>query len=235
MDRNPELLHLIAMGDEEALAELTKENMGLVKSIAARFKGRGTEYEDLVQIGIMGMIKAARSFDFSYGTVFSTYAVPLITGEIKRFLRDDGPVKVSRSLRKIGADAMRQRERFNLINGREPRISELAEACGITEEELSQALEAISPVHSLYEPAGREEEGQLINLLPDNNEEIENLTDKLALRQAVNQLEEQEKKIVYLRFFKNLSQAQTGKMLGLNQVKVSREEKRILEKLKKCL
>ncbi len=235
MDRNPELLRQIADGNEEALSELIKENMGLAKSIAARFKGRGTEYEDLVQIGILGMIKAARSFDFSYGTVFSTYAVPLITGEIKRFLRDDGPVKVSRTLRKLGADAMREREKFNLEYGREPRISELALACGITETELAEALEAISPVHSLYEPIGKEEEGPLINLLPDNSEEIESLTDRLALRQAVNRLEEQEKKIVYLRFFKNLSQAQTGKMLGLNQVKISREEKRILEKLKKCL
>lgn len=236
MERNMLLLEKIGRGEEEALETLTKENMGLVRSVAQRFRGRGTEYEDLVQIGAIGMIKAAKSFDFSYGTAFSTYAVPLIAGEIRRHLRDDGPIKISRTLKKIGSDAMKAREAFILEKGREPRLSELAEQCFVSVEQLSEALEAVSPVRSIYEGVGKEEEGgRLLDLLPDQADDLERLTDHLALRQALEGLSEQHRKIVALRYYKELSQQQTGRILGISQVKVSREEKKIMEILKTCL
>ena len=234
-ERNMQLLHRIGNGEEEALADLTEENMGLVRSVALRFKGRGTEYEDLVQIGAIGMIKAAKSFDFSYGTAFSTYAVPLIAGEIRRHLRDDGPIKISRNLKKLGSQAMKAREDFLAKEGRDPHLSELAELCGVGTEQLSEALEAITPVRSIYEGVGKDEEGQLLDLLPDSTDELEKLTDRLALRQAMETLSDQHRQIVILRYFKELSQQQTGKILGLSQVKVSREEKKIMEILKASL
>lgn len=235
VQRNLLLLENVQKGEEGALEELMQENIGLVKSIALRYKGRGTDYEDLVQIGCIGMIKAARSFDFTYKTTFSTYAVPLIAGEIRRYLRDDGPIKVSRTLRKLGAEAMREQERIRKEEGREPRISELAKCCAVWEEELVQALEAVYPVHSLYEAAGKGEDGRLLDLLPEEDEQLEKITDRLALRQAVSELGELQRQIVYLRYDKELSQEQTGRILGISQVKVSREEKKIIEELRKKL
>ena len=234
-EKNLSLLAQIAEGRQGALEELVYENMGLVRSVARRFKGRGTEYEDLLQIGSIGMIKAAKSFDLSYGTAFSTYAVPLIAGEIRRHLRDDGPIKVSRTLKKIASDAMRQRERIVLEEGREPRISELAALIGVGEEELGQALEASGPVRSIYEAVGKDEEGTLEDLLPAEGEEIERLTDRLALKQALDALEPLHRQIVVLRYYKELSQEQTGRILGLSQVKISREEKKIMALLRHSL
>lgn len=234
-EKNLLLLAQIAEGRQGALEELVYENMGLVRSVALRFKGRGTEYEDLLQIGSIGMIKAAKSFDLSYGTAFSTYAVPLIAGEIRRHLRDDGPIKVSRTLKKIASDAMRQRERIVLEEGREPRISELAALIGVGEEELGQALEASGPVRSIYEAVGKDEEGTLEDLLPAEGEEIERLTDRLALKQALDALEPLHRQIVVLRYYKELSQEQTGRILGLSQVKISREEKKIMALLRHSL
>ena len=219
VQRNLLLLENVQKGEEGALEELMQENIGLVKSIALRYKGRGTDYEDLVQIGCIGMIKAARSFDFTYKTT----------------LRDDGPIKVSRTLRKLGAEAMREQERIRKEEGREPRISELAKCCAVGEEELVQALEAVYPVHSLYEAAGKGEDGRLLDLLPEEDEQLEKITDRLALRQAVSELGELQRQIVYLRYDKELSQEQTGRILGISQVKVSREEKKIIEELRKKL
>jgi len=206
-----------------------------VKTVAARFRDRGVEYEDLVQIGTIGMLRAVRSFDFSYGTVFSTYAVPLIVGEIRRFLRDDGPVKVGRALKKQGADIMRKREAFTALHGREPRISELAEACGLTPEEVVEAMEAISPVRSLSEPAGEDDSMTLEGMIADGDSALDSLTDRLALAEAIRSLEPRQRQIITLRYYRNLSQQQTGDILGLSQVKVSREEKKIMEKLRKML
>lgn len=233
-DINLLLLKRIASGDEAALEALVEKNMGLVKSIALRFKDRGTEYEDLVQIGALGMIKAARNFDFSFGTVFSTYAVPLIAGEIKRFLRDEGPIKVSRTIKKLANDALRTREEFVLNENREPHLSELAAILSCSEEELATALDAGAPVRSIFETSGNEE-GQLLDFLADKENPIETLTDRLALKEAIDTLEERHQQIVYLRFYKELSQEEIGRVLGLSQVKVSREEKKIIKQLKKCL
>ena len=233
--RNLSLLRRIGEGDARALEELISENMGLVNCIAARYRGRGTEYEDLLQIGSIGMIKAAKSFDLSFGTAFSTYAVPLISGEIRRYLRDDGPIKVSRTLRRLGAEAMKAREEFCRAEGREPRMSELSARLGVDEEELVKAYEAVCPVRSLYEGAGAEESGELIDLLPDTDESLERLTDRLALRQAIEKLDDLHRQIVILRYYKELSQEQTGRVLGISQVKVSREEKKILSILREAL
>ena len=234
-DINLLLLERIAAGDAAALEELVEKNMGLVKSIALRFKDRGTEYEDLVQIGALGMIKAARNFDFSFGTVFSTYAVPLIAGEIKRFLRDEGPIKVSRTLKKLASDALRAREEFVLKENREPRLSELAAILSCSEEELAIALDAGAPVRSIFEASGKEEEGQLLDFLADKENPIETLTERIAIKEAIDSLDKKRQQIVYLRFYKELSQEETGRVLGLSQVKVSREEKKIIEQLRKCL
>ena len=234
-ERNAALLLQVQSGGEEALDAIVRENMGLVKMIALRYKDRGAEYEDLVQIGCIGLIKAARCYDFSFGTAFSTYAVPLISGEIRRHLRDDGPVKVPRAVKKLGADAMRARERIKSEEGREPRLSELCALLGCGEEELAQALGAAGPVRSLYESARGDEDGRLLDLLPDPDERLETLTDRLALRQAIARLDEFDRKLVFLRYYKDLSQDQTGRILGVSQVKISREEKKIMGELRRFL
>ena len=232
---NIELLKLAKQGDTEAQEKLVSQNMGLCKSIAARFRDRGCEYDDLVQIAAIGMIKAIRSFDFSYNTAFSTYAVPLIVGEIRRFLRDDGAIKVGRNVKKLGTDAMRKREQFQRENGREPRVSELAELCGVTVEELVFSMEATGPLKSLSESVGDDDGTSLGDLIADKEDGIGKITDKIALSEAIGNLSKEKRDIIYLRYFKELSQAQVGKILGMTQVKVSREEKKIIEELRKAL
>lgn len=234
MADNNLLIAKLKDGDNSALDEIVSANMGLVRSIALRFRDRGTEYEDLVQIGSIGLMRAARSFDFSYGTMFSTYAVPLIIGEIRRFLRDDGMIKVSRSLKSKGAAAMRAREKFIAENGREPSIGELSGICGVTEEELVASVEAVSPIHSLSESVG-DNSTTLENFIADNDNAIDSLTDNIALHEALTALTPFQRQIVELRYFKELSQQKTGALLGITQVKVSREEKKILEILRKNL
>ena len=235
-DRNAELLRHIAEGDETAMERLVEENMGLVRSIALRFKDRGTEYEDLLQIGAIGMIKAAKSFDFSYDTVFSTYAVPHIMGEIRRHLRDDGPIKVGRKMRGQSLALLRAREAYLAQYGCEPKLSTLCQMLGMEPEEAAAALTACAAPRSLEERAGGEEEGMsLSQMLPDPENAVDKITDKLALSQAVASLEPLQKQILYLRYVKELSQQHTGRLLGLSQVKVSREEKKILQLLRKAL
>ncbi len=235
-NKNLLLLQKIAEGDSWALEELVKDNMGLVKSIVMRFRDRGVEYDDLVQIGAMGMIKAARSFDFSYNNAFSTYAVPLITGEILRYLRDDGAIKVSRSIKSKATAVMRARESFISREGREPKISELSLECGIPPEEISEAIEACSPIHSLSELVGSDPDGlKLSDIIPDGENEIEKMTDRIALSQAMKRLTDIQREIIKLRYYRNFSQQMTGRVLGLSQVKVSREEKKIMSILKTAL
>ena len=234
MTDNNLLISKLKEGDESALDEIVKSNMGLVRSIALRFRDRGTEYEDLVQIGSIGLMRAARSFDFSYGCMFSTYAVPLIIGEIRRFLRDDGMIKVSRSLKSQGAAAMRARENFISEQGRDPTVAELSQICGMTPDDLIASMEAVSPVHSLSETVG-DNSTSLENFIADNDNAIDSLTDNIALHEALSKLTKFQRQIVELRYFKELSQQKTGEILGITQVKVSREEKKILEILRKNL
>jgi RNA polymerase sporulation-specific sigma factor len=232
---NADLLRRIGEGDESAADELISLNMGLVKNIAARFRDRGVEYEDLIQIGVIGMIKAMRSYSFSYNTAFSTYAVPLIIGEIRRFLRDDGPIKVGRGIKKQGVNVMKQRELFLREHGREPKISELAVLCEASPEEIVTAMEAQSPIRSLNEPVGDDDGITLGNIIASDENEVDAVTDKIALAEAIRSMSPLHRKIIVLRYYRELSQQQTGDLLGLTQVKVSREEKKIMKYLRDAL
>ena len=221
------LLEKAQSGDEHATEELMRRNAGLVQSIAVKFCGRGTEFEDLVQIGNIGMLKAIRSFDAARGCVFSTYAVPLIFGEIRRFLRDDGLIKVCRPQKKLGAMLMRAKEEYITKNGASPRIDEIAAACGVSPEEAAAM--------SLSEPlCGEGENFTLENTLceEDGNEKM---LEKITLAEALAKLPELWRRIVLLRYFKDLSQQSTAEILGLSQVKVSREEKKLIEFLRREL
>jgi RNA polymerase sporulation-specific sigma factor len=223
-------------GSRDAMEKLISQDMGLVKTVARRYIGRGAEYEDLVQIGTMGMLKAAKSFDADFGTVFSTYAVPLIIGEIRRFLRDDGIIKVSRDIRKKGMLIMKAKEEYIKEHQQEPKLSELAERCEMTTEEIVYALDAVSPIYSLQDTVGNDEDGATLEqMTPSDENEIENMTDKLALAEAISKLDRQSQMIIQLRFYKDLSQQQTAEILGITQVKVSREEKKIFAFLRKEL
>lgn len=238
-ERNLDLIMRAQSEDEEAsmlaLEAIIEENMGLVRSIALRFRDRGTDYEDLVQIGIIGMMKAVRSFDPGREVVFSTYAVPLIMGEIKRHLRDDGPVKVSRVYKKLSAELGRARSKILTDEGREPSISELAQICGISVEDAAVALETVNPIASLSETFGEDEKLTLESQLASTDREIERLNDKIALSQAIGRLPRDWQKIITLRYYRNLTQQQVANIMGLSQVKVSREEKKILAVLREEL
>lgn len=228
---NAELLKKAVEGNEDAVARLMENNAGLVRSIAQRFVGRGVELEDLLQIGSLGMLKAVKSFDESYNTAFSTYAVPLIIGEIRRYLRDDGMIHVGRRTRKLGAQILRVREEYVSKHGHEPRVEELAELCGVEKEELVFALDATSPIASLNESVG--DTGlTLETTIADSNDDILALTERIALKSALDELPTQWRKIVYLRYFKSLTQQQCASILGITQVKISREEKKILAYLR---
>lgn len=234
--RNLELIYRAQSDDEAdsmlALEAIIEENMGLVRSIALRFRDRGTDYEDLVQIGTIGMIKAVRSFSFEKEVVFSTYAVPLIMGEIKRHLRDDGPIKVSRIYKKLSMDIGRARNKILTDEGRDPTILELANICGISVEDAAIALETINPISSLSETFGDDEKLTLESQLASDDREIEKMNDKIALGQAIARLPRDWQKIITMRYYRNMTQQQVADALGLSQVKISREEKKILATLR---
>lgn len=225
---NTQLIAEAQSGDEAATARLLQTNGGLVRSIALRFRDRGTELEDLIQIGTLGMLKAIRSFDLKRGTAFSTYAVPLIIGEIRRHLRDDGMIKVGRGYKKLGMLLMRERNRIVSGEGREPGISELAAACGVSSEEAAVALDAMTPVSSLSDTVYGDEGATLESTVSDGTEELERLSDHIALTQSIAKMQPMWRRIIMLRYYRNMTQQQTADSLGLSQVKVSREEKKIL-------
>jgi len=237
-ENNNELIRAAQTSDEEssmrATERLLEANKGLVRTIALRFRDRGVEFEDLMQIGTIGLIKAIRSFDLERGTSFSTYAVPLIFGEIRRHLRDEGLVKVGRYYKKLGAQLMNERNRILSEEGREARIEELAVICGVSPEEAASAIDAISPVVSLSDQVFGEEGVTLESVIPDEeaSSDMERLCDRIALGQAVSKMPSTWQKIVLLRYYRNMTQQQTAQNLGLTQVKVSREEKKIFEFLR---
>lgn len=233
-NRNGELVALAQEGDDGATEELIRLNIGLVRSIAARFTGRGTEYEDLVQIGTIGMIKAIRSFDLSRGTVFSTYAVPLIIGEIRRYLRDDGIIKVSRSCKKLGVQLMRAKNEIAAREGREAHMEEIAEMCGVSVSEAAVALDAITPISSLSDTVGGEDGMTLEGAIADDESicESEKICERIALSEAISKMQPLWRKIVLLRYYRNFTQQETADALGLSQVKISREEKKIFSFLR---
>ena len=214
----------------EATETLLRENMGLVRTAVMRFRDRGTEYEDLMQIGTMGILRAIRTFDTARGTAFSTFAVPLIVGEIRRHLRDDGMIRVSRSYKKLAADLMRARREIAEREGREAGIEELAVRCDVSKEEAAVALSAMSPVTSLSEAVFEDEKGELSERITDDESANEPaiLSDRLALSEAIGRMPPLWRKILLLRYYRDRTQQQTADLLGLTQVKVSREEKKIL-------
>lgn len=223
---------------EAATAELIRINSGLLRSLSLRFRDRGVEFEDLMQIATLGIIKAIRSFQLDRGTCFSTYAVPLIFGELRRHMRDEGPIKVGRYYKKLGASLMNAKNRILTEEGREPHICELAALCQVSPEEAAMALESLSPPISLSESVFGEDEGvELESLLPDeeSSSEIERLCERMALGQAIAKMPIQWQKIVTLRYYRNRTQQQTAEALGLSQVKISREEKKILAFLREEL
>lgn len=225
-----ELILFAQKGDRDALERLVKNNTGLVKSISLRFLNRGVELDDLLQLGHMGMIKAIKNFDLSRNIEFSTYAVPLIMGEIKRFLRDDGSIKVGRELKRKNAQLMKKREEFLQQHGTEPTIGALGVMCGMTKEEAAECICAGAGVMSIHETVG---EKTLEETLGADN--ISAVNEKIALRQAIELLDKEDRRLIILRYFKNLSQRETGKILGMTQVAVSRRESKILQTLNRLL
>ncbi len=229
------LIQKAQAGDRDARDRLVEENMGLIWSIVRRFNGRGHEMEDLFQIGSIGLIKAIDKFDFSFDVKFSTYAVPMITGEIKRFLRDDGMIKVSRSIKETALKAKNAKELWSKKFGREPSIEELSEEIGITSEELAIAMESGAEVESLYKTI-YQGDGNSIFLI-DKIEQCVNSSDddilnRLVLWDLINQLDTKEKEVIIMRYFGEKTQAQIGKIMGISQVQVSRLEKKILKEMR---
>lgn len=226
-----ELIKLSQEGNKEARDRVVTENVGLVWSIVRRFANRGHEMEDLFQIGSIGLIKAIDKFDTSYEVKFSTYAVPMITGEIKRFLRDDGMIKVSRSLKETATKIRAVREHFSNTHGREPTIEEIEAELNIDRDEIVMALDTGAEVESLYKTIyqGDGNPIYLIDKYIESKDESENLVDKLALREVIASLNEKEQEIIRLRYFKDKTQTDIAKELGISQVQVSRMEKRILK------
>ncbi len=226
---DPETLLLAQTGDASAMEQIVSSNLGLVKSIALRFTGRGVETEDLIQIGTVGMIKAIRGFQVEKECKFTTYAVPLIMGEIKRFLRDDGWIKISRDTRANGAKIFRFTEEYEKKEGKSPTMEMICHALDLPEDKVVLALEAARPALSLYA------EDESTGFSPEKivgEDHIEKITDTLALREALSALPQDEGKLIALRYYHNLTQEQTARLLGMTQVKVSREEKRILKKMR---
>ena len=237
MDETMKLIGMAHEGDKAARDRLVMDNVGLVWSIVRRFTGRGCELEDLFQIGSIGLIKAIDKFDTSYEVRFSTYAVPMIAGEIKRFLRDDGMIKVSRSIKEMKIRVSMARENLSGSLGREPTLEELAGIVGASKEEVAASLEAGAQIESLYAVSGSGEESNLtlIDRLSDETGENEALLDRMVLGELLKALEKKEREIIVRRYFYNQTQSQIAEILGISQVQVSRMEKKILKQMREKL
>lgn len=234
MERTFELIRQSQAGDKEAKEQLIKENSGLIWNVVRRFMGRGYETEDLYQIGAIGLIRAIDKFDFEYEVKFSTYAVPLISGEIKRFLRDDGMIKVSRTLKENQWKIKRAMEKLQKEKGREPAVEEIAEELSMEPEEIMLSMEAVVEVESM-EQSVYGKDGKEISLkdrIASVKNEQEELMDKLFLQQLLGTLDERDRILIILRYFENKTQNQVAEILGISQVQVSRLEKKILRRMK---
>ena len=234
---NEELIKKMNEGSKEVMDLLVEKNSGLVWSIVKRFLNRGYEKEDLYQIGSIGLIKAIRKFDTSFNTQFSTYAVPLIMGEIKRFLRDDGLVKVSRSLKETAGKIKLAVDYFFAKNGEEPTVKELSERLKISEDEIIMALETLRPTESLNAIINENDKNPiyLIDKLCDNTTSDSKEFEKLVLKQMLSELKPKEQQLITMRYFKGATQMKVADMLGISQVQVSRMEKKILIKMRQQL
>lgn len=237
MDETIKLIKRAHNGDKAARDQLVIDNMGLIWSIVRRFQGRGHDLEDLFQIGSIGLIKAIDKFDLSFEVRFSTYAVPMITGEIKRFLRDDGMIKVSRSIKEMGARVKSIREEMTYSLGREPTIEEIAAQIGVSCEEVAASIEAGAEVESLYRSVNQNDENSLclIDKIEEEQKEQEHLLNRLVLQDLIDDLEPQEREIIVRRYFDNQTQSKIAQDLSISQVQVSRLEKRILKQMREKL
>lgn len=233
MTRTEDLIRKAQNGDTSAMEMLVEENSGLIWAVTRRFLGRGTEADDLYQLGCLGFLKAVEGFDLNFGTQFSTYAVPKISGEIRRFLRDDGTVKVSRSLKEQAAAIRNARSQMTAALGREPTITEISMQTGLSPEEIALAETAVAATESIQRETG-EEGFTLENILSDTDNE-ENMVEKIALRQAIDALPERESMVIRLRFFHGLTQQRIAKVLDVSQVQVSRIEKKAIMRLRELL
>lgn len=234
---NLELLKQAKEGSEIAVNKLVEMNLPLVGSLCKKYTSRGYEYDDLYQIGSLGLIKAINNFDPSFGVKFSTYAVPMIVGEIKRFMRDDGMIKVSRTVKSLARKIYFCKEQLSIELNREPTIDEIAEYSGINKEDIIIAIESSAGLQYLYDTIHQDEGNAilLIDKLSEQSEEDTDIVDKIALKEALTCLDEKSRKIIMLRYFKDKTQMQVAKMLGLSQVQVSRIEKRVLKVMKEKL
>lgn len=233
MDNN-KLIYLAQKGDKDALDRLVRDNSPLVLSVVNRFSGRGYEKEDLFQIGCMGFIKCIQKFDLSLNLKLSTYAVPMIMGEIKRFLRDNGSIKVSRSLKEIYLKAKTQEQIFIRKEGREPTLNELAQLVDCDLQNLMLAMESQREIQSIYQRVNNDESNSpylLDKIAGKNSEDL--FVDKIILKEMIDKLEDRDKKIIFLRYFKDKTQNEVAKIMGISQVQVSRIEKKILENFRK--
>ena len=233
MSRTEELITAYQAGNREALEQLVEENSGLIWAVAKRFIGRGTEADDLYQLGCLGFLKAVEGFDLQYGTQFSTYAVPKISGEIRRFLRDDGAVKVSRGIKEQSAVIRQARSRLSVALGREPTVTEIASQTGFTPEKIAVAETATAAIESIQRESG--EEGFSLEQILTDTESEEKMVEKIALSQAITRLSEREAMVIKLRYFHCLTQQRIARLLDVSQVQVSRIEKKALAHLKELL
>ena len=233
MSSTEELIQRAQSGDTSAMEILVEENTGLIWAVTRRFLGRGVEADDLYQLGSLGFLKAVEGFDLSYGTQFSTYAVPKIAGEIRRFLRDDGTVKVSRSLKEQASAIRVVRNQLTTALGRDPTIAEISRQTGFSPEEIAMAETATAATESIQRETG-EEGFSLENVLTDTESE-EIMVEKIALRQAISALPEREATVIKLRFFHGLTQQRVARVLGVSQVQVSRIEKKAINRLREMM
>ena len=229
----PSLLEAARGGDNDACERLLLDNSGLIWSVARRYYGRGVDPEDLYQLGCLGFLKAVRGFDLSYGTQFSTYAVPKIAGEIRRFLRDDGAVKVSCTVKERAMSLRQARQELSQRLGREPTLAELAAATGLEPEEIAAADTATLSVASLQSESG--EDGFTLESVLGTGGMEEELIQRLTLRQAIDELPSRERQVIFLRFYKNLTQERVSRVLGVSQVQVSRIERKAVAMLRQAL
>lgn len=234
MDHTIALIQKSHDGDEEAKAQLFEENVGLIWCIVKRFYNRGAEMEDLFQIGSIGLLKAIDKFDLSYDVKFSTYAVPMISGEIKRFLRDDGMIKVSRTLKELAYKAFLAQEEFRRTRGYDPTLEELSEHMQVEKEDLIMAMEANSEIESLHKTIYQKDghEIQLMDKLEEQDRREDRILNHMLLKELLEKLGCEERQLIYLRYFANKTQTEVGQMMGISQVQVSRMEKRVLRQMR---
>ncbi len=237
MDETMRLIEMAHEGDKAARDQLVTDNFGLIWSIVRRFTGRGYEPEDLFQIGSIGLMKAIDKFDLSYDVKFSTYAVPMITGEIKRFLRDDGIIKVSRSIKEMALKVKRVREELVFRFGREPTVEEIAGEIGASKEEVAASIEAGAEVESLYRSVNKNDENSilLIDKIEEESSAQEELLNRMVLRDLLTELSDKDREIIIRRYYYNETQSQIATKLGISQVQVSRLEKKILKQMREKL